>query len=113
MTNNRKVIVQLTIDSTESIEKVLLAVGGLYGVDVQVASGSTEVTGSRPGKAQPASRRRNAAKTAPARRKSGSRSRAGKSDSSSAVREWAKANGYEVADRGRISAAIRDAYRVA
>jgi Lsr2 len=27
-----------------------------------------------------------------------------------ALREWAKANGYKVADRGRVSAEVREAY---
>ena len=27
-----------------------------------------------------------------------------------AIREWARSNGYEIADRGRISAAIQEAY---
>lgn len=30
-----------------------------------------------------------------------------------AIREWARANGHDVADRGRISAEIRDAYAAA
>lgn len=30
-----------------------------------------------------------------------------------AVREWARANGYEISDRGRIPAHIRDAYTAA
>jgi len=29
------------------------------------------------------------------------------------LREWAKANGYKVGDRGRISAEVRDAYHAA
>lgn len=31
----------------------------------------------------------------------------------SAIREWAKANGYKVSDRGRIAAEVQDAYRAA
>jgi nucleoid-associated protein Lsr2 len=30
-----------------------------------------------------------------------------------AIREWAKANGYQVSDRGRISAAIQEAFAAA
>lgn len=29
------------------------------------------------------------------------------------IREWAKANGHDVSDRGRIAAAVRDAYDAA
>lgn len=36
------------------------------------------------------------------------RSRSG--SDTAAVREWAKANGYTVSDRGRISAEVQDAY---
>jgi hypothetical protein len=35
--------------------------------------------------------------------------RSGKEDLN-ALREWARANGYEVSNRGRISSAIREAY---
>lgn len=31
-------------------------------------------------------------------------------DQTAAVREWAKANGYKVSDRGRIAAEVRDAF---
>lgn len=31
-------------------------------------------------------------------------------DQTAAVREWAKANGYRVSDRGRIAAEVREAY---
>jgi len=34
-------------------------------------------------------------------------------DDSSAIREWAKANGHKVSERGRISAAVREAYAAA
>ncbi|ACQ78983.1 conserved hypothetical protein [Beutenbergia cavernae DSM 12333] len=37
------------------------------------------------------------------------RSRAGGSDAA-VIREWAVANGYQVSDRGRISAEVREAY---
>ena len=30
-----------------------------------------------------------------------------------AIREWARENGYEVAERGRIPAEIKDAYHAA
>jgi Lsr2 len=44
---------------------------------------------------------------------SGSRPRARRSSSGAdpaAIREWAKKAGYEVSDRGRISAGLREAY---
>lgn len=43
------------------------------------------------------------------RRKSASSS----SNGTSEIREWARANGYEVSERGRISADVKDAYEKA
>ncbi|WP_158375097.1 histone-like nucleoid-structuring protein Lsr2 [Cellulosimicrobium cellulans] len=40
-------------------------------------------------------------------------SRPRRSSDAGAVRTWAKENGYEVSERGRISAEIRDAYEAA
>ncbi|ASK67257.1 hypothetical protein CFK39_15535 (plasmid) [Brachybacterium avium] len=37
----------------------------------------------------------------------------GRSDETKRIREWAQANGYEIADRGRVSAEIREAYAAA
>lgn len=42
-----------------------------------------------------------------------SKPRAANSGEQTKMREWARANGYEVAERGRIPAAIQDAYRAA
>lgn len=41
------------------------------------------------------------------------RKAAGGGADSSAVREWARSNGHEVSERGRISAAVMDAYNAA
>lgn len=43
----------------------------------------------------------------------GGASRPRRSSDAGAVRTWAKENGYEVSERGRISAEIRDAYEAA
>lgn len=53
-------------------------------------------------------RRAGGRKTTGRRRGSGSSSTSG--SSASAIREWARANGYEVSDRGRIPAEVREAY---
>ena len=34
-------------------------------------------------------------------------------DQTAAIREWARANGHEVSDRGRISKSVMDAYQAA
>lgn len=56
------------------------------------------------------------ARRAGGRKQSGRRSRSGGSSSSSEagkIREWAKEHGYNVSERGRISAEIREAYEKA
>jgi hypothetical protein len=45
-------------------------------------------------------------------RRAGSRGRGGSSNAS-AVREWARANGYDVSDRGRVPADVKAAYDAA
>ncbi|HMM96931.1 MAG: Lsr2 family protein [Micrococcales bacterium] len=45
-------------------------------------------------------------------RAAGSGARAGRRDVS-AVREWARKNGYDVSDRGRISSEVQEAYEKA
>lgn len=37
----------------------------------------------------------------------------GRSDETKRIREWAQANGYAIAERGRVSAEIREAYAAA
>ncbi|OKH95404.1 histone-like nucleoid-structuring protein Lsr2 [Streptomyces uncialis] len=38
---------------------------------------------------------------------------AGRNNDTAQIREWAKVNGYEVNDRGRVSATVREAYEKA
>ena len=58
--------------------------------------------------------------TSAARKSGGRRSGSGRTTSSGAdkdqlakIREWARANGHQVSDRGRISAAVQEAYHAA
>jgi hypothetical protein len=78
---------QLTIDSTEPLDRVLEVVGSLYRVRLAVVA---EVPAAR-AKSRPG---RKALSTDPV-----------------TVRRWARANGHPVKDRGRVPAAILDAYR--
>jgi hypothetical protein len=55
-------------------------------------------------------RRSGGRKSAPAAARTNSRSRSGASKDLTAVREWARKNGYQVSDRGRISADVQAAY---
>lgn len=53
-----------------------------------------------------------ASKGSPSRRR-GKGSRGGSRSDSAAIREWARANGHDVPDRGRVPSAIREAYEAA
>ena len=53
-------------------------------------------------------RKASGARRSPARRASGRA--AADREQAAAVREWARANGFEVSDRGRISATVLEAY---
>jgi hypothetical protein len=112
--------VRLTIDSNDKLDQVLEAVGALFGVKVTTGgeTPATDNSSASNGAAAPASRRRGAAKKAPASRGAGrgraSSSRASRSrPDSGAVRAWAKENGYDVSDRGRIPSQVVNAYQEA
>jgi hypothetical protein len=54
-----------------------------------------------------------AARTTSALRRPGPSSRGGQKQDLNAIREWARANGYAVSDRGRIAADVVEAYEAA
>jgi hypothetical protein len=118
--------VRLTIDSNDNIDQVLQAVSALFGVAVTTGGDTSgDTSGSSSAPAAPARRgaktakAAKTAKTAPANRGGGrgrttggaraSRSR----PDSGAVREWAKQNGFDVSDRGRIPSRVISAYQEA
>ena len=97
---------QVTIDSTEPLDRVLPVINALYGTSLTVSepAGTNEA-------ARPAPRRSRSTKP-------GTRATAGRRNKRSvvtpgAVREWARSNGHEVSSRGRISAELLEAYRAA
>lgn len=47
------------------------------------------------------------------RRKAGARSASARSGSSADIREWARNNGWDIPERGRIAAEVREAYNAA
>jgi len=55
-------------------------------------------------------RRSSSSRGGSTRRSRASAKKASLGGDSAAIREWARKRGYEVSDRGRISAALRDAY---
>ena len=116
---------KLTIDSTETLEDTLRVVGALYNVTLEArANGATgnrsaKNTGtsssSRPARATGARARRRPGNSAPSNRARGRKARAGARATApvnaAAVRSWARENGYNVADRGRVPAEVLTAYQ--
>ena len=47
------------------------------------------------------------------RRRGGAKSSSNRSTSSADIREWARNNGWDIPDRGRIAAEVREAYTAA
>ena len=95
---------QVTIDSTEPLERVLPVINALYGVSLSIPSDATNAA------KDPASTRRaraNRSQQRPARRNKRPEITA------SAVREWARSTGHQVSDRGRVAAELVEAYRAA
>lgn len=94
---------QITIDSSESLDKVLPVINALYGVTLSApAAEPAEQTSSR-------SRRSSASRP---QQRTGRRSKRPEV-TASAVREWARDNGHQVSDRGRVAAELVEAYRAA
>ncbi len=96
------------VDGSEGAETVTFALDGVtYEIDLSEKN-AAKMRGdlaSWVGHGRRVSGRSSASR--PARKASG-----GGTDSS-AVREWARSNGHEVSERGRISAAVMDAYNAA
>lgn len=95
---------QVTIDSSEPLERVLPVLSALYGVSVCVADDGHTAT------AAPADTRRS--RTSRPQRRAGRRNN-DTEVTASAVREWARNNGHQVSDRGRVAAGLVEAYRAA
>lgn len=107
---------QVTIDSRDPLDKALRLVGSLFGVSLTVESD----TEAAPAAGRPAGRRgRKSAEPQRGRggRGAGSARRPRKSAAASApadlaaVRTWAREQGLQVSDRGRVSNAVLEAYR--
>lgn len=92
------------IDESEAAETVFFGLDGVqYEIDLS-ASHAAELRDSLAGFVG------HARKVAGARRTRRGSSAAGSDGDTKAIRTWAKENGYEVSDRGRVSAEIREAY---
>jgi hypothetical protein len=107
--------VQLSIDSTEPLDKVLAVVGALYGVELiaadPVESAAPPNAKTNANTAQDAATGKGRRKRQPAARRP-RRAQAAKPDPV-AVRGWARANGHEVSNRRRVPATVLAAYTAA
>lgn len=104
MAQRVQVILEDDIDGGAASETVTFALDGVtYEIDLNEAN----VSSLRDAFAPYVSAGRRVA----GRRKSGTSSRSSASKGELAkIRQWARANGHEVSDRGRISQKVRDAY---
>lgn len=82
---------------------------GLDGVDYEIDLSAKNVSALRDGLAKYIGEARRVG----GRRRTGRKSVGGGATDASTIREWAKDNGWEVSDRGRVSAEIREAYAAA
>jgi len=106
--------VQLTIDSTEPLAKVLAVIGALYGVELAAPDGAVATSAARtrrpsttPAAAKTGGRGTRKASTRPSRRAPAAR------PDPTSVRRWAKANRHDVRDRGPLPAEVIAAYLAA
>ena len=123
---------KLTIDSAEPLQDALRVVGALYGVRLVVAIDDAEAPPASLAangaaateaaeQAHPANPPETQSRTRTARGRSTKKStvarrrrtfkQATAATSTADIRAWARHNGLTVSDRGRISAAVRSAYR--
>jgi Lsr2 len=113
--------VQITIDSTEPLDKVLTVVGALYGVTLGETTERPVGRGNGSPDANPRAARRKAKQgrvtaAGPKKTRRSTRSARGASEIApdpASVRIWAKANGHPVRDRGPVPASAIAAYLAA
>ena len=108
MAQRVQVVLEDDVDGGEASETVLF---GLDGVNYEI-----DLNDDNAGKLRDAlatwvghARRSGGRKASGGGRKASAGSSAKRSDLSE-VREWARSNGYEVSDRGRVSAQVQEAY---
>lgn len=97
------------IDGSEAVETVSFA---LDGVSYEIDLSEEHARELRDSFARWVGHARRVSGRASRGRRGGTAARTS-SGESAAIREWARANGYEISDRGRIPANIRAAYEAA
>ena len=109
---------RISIDSTEPLEDVIRVVGAMYDVTLTVAT-TNDIAEAPPARTRGGRGGNRTVEAKASRGRSSSRGRAGnrgQSDerlakvSNDDLRSWARENGHNVSDRGRIPAAVVTAY---
>lgn len=101
---------QVTIDSSEPLERVLRVVGALYNVTLSVAEdGAGRAPQVVASAARPGRRAAKVTKAPAGRRGRGTRAKAAAVDAA-AVRQWARERGLAVSRRGPLPRGVVDEY---
>ena len=108
----QKVTVQLVddLDGGPADETVSFSLDGVsYEIDLSTANAAAfrDAVASYVGNARRAGGRSSAGRASTGRRRGGGDNRTAQ------IREWARANGHQVNERGRIAASVREAYEKA
>ena len=104
------------IDGNDAVETVTFALDGVeYEIDLSEdnANKLRESLSLYIGHGRRTGGRRRSGDQKTSRGRSGSSGSASDGPSASEIREWARANGHTVPDRGRVSAEVREAYAAA
>ena len=103
---------KVTLRSSDSLEEALRVVGALYGVHLTVTEPADESPpqSKAPTTKPPPTRNRRAVAAAEGTATQRKRRRSAKTFSTAEIRAWARANGHQVSDRGRIPAGVIAAY---
>jgi hypothetical protein len=103
-----QVLLEDDLDGGEAAETVTFALDGVsYEIDLSTKNAGKLRDAMAPyvGSARRVGGRR--------RRGGASKASSGRSTSSADIREWARNNGWDIPDRGRIAAEVREAYAAA
>lgn len=111
----RQTIIELTddLDGSDAVETIAFAFRGItYEIDLNAknAAAFDKALAKYIEAAHRVGAGRRGVGASRGRSRGGRRSAKRPTDDVGSIREWARANGYQVSARGRISAEIRDAY---
>ena len=105
---------KVTIDSNEPLQDALRVIGAVYDVQLTVAEPSTAAPHQPPGHSRrPASPDIARPPRRSPRKATSKRASTPASPTTAELRDWARLNGHQVNDRGRVPAAVSTAYQEA